>query len=146
MAALLQRQEDLDRVLREVRTIAILGASNRPDRAGSYVGEYLRRVGYTVLPVNPAHVGETLFGHRVVGTLAELQQPVDMIDVFRRPSAIDGHVDEILAMQPLPSVVWLQLGIRNDRAAQRLIAAGIDVVQDRCTLAEHRASGIGPVR
>jgi len=146
MAALLQHHDDLERVLRQSRTIAILGASDRPDRAGFYVGQYLRRVGYTVLPVNPVLEGQELFGRRVVATLGALTEPVDLVDVFRRPAAIDGHVDEILAMRPVPRVVWLQLGIRNDRAARRLVEAGVDVVQDRCTLADHRALGIGPIR
>lgn len=146
MAALLARHEDLARALREARTIAVLGASDRPERAGCYVGAYLRRVGYVVLPVNPALEGQELFGRRVVATLAELEEPVDLVDVFRRSSAVAGHVDDILSMQPLPAVVWLQLGVRDEASAQRLVEAGIDVVQDRCTLAEHRALGIGPVR
>lgn len=146
MAALLERHEDLARALRRARTVAILGASVQPDRAGFYVGEYLRHVGYVVLPVSPMYAGQELFGRRVVATLAELDEPVDLVDVFRRSSAVGAHVDEILAMRPLPSVVWLQLGVRDDAAARRLVEAGIDVVQDRCTLAEHRALGIGPVR
>lgn len=146
MATVLDRHADLKRLLEETRTIAILGASNEPSRAGFYVPEYLRRVGYRVLPVNPSHIGERLFGEPVRASLAELDEPIDMIDVFRRPAAVLAHVDEILAMQPHPSVVWLQLGVRNDEAARRLVGAGIDVVQDRCTLAEHRALGVGPRR
>lgn len=143
MATVLDRHADLKRILEETRTIAVLGASAEPTRAGHYVAEYLRRVGYRVVPVNPSHAGEQLFGETVRASLADIDEPIDMIDVFRRPAAVLDHVDEILGIVPRPSVVWLQLGVRNDEAARRLVEAGIDVVQDRCTLAEHRALGIG---
>ena len=144
MAACLHRPEDLRRVLQQTRTIAVLGASDQPARAGWYVPDYLRRVGYRVLPVNPRHVGQTLFGEPVRASLAEIEEPIDLVDVFRRPQALPAHVEEILTLPHRPSVVWLQLGVRNDDAARRLVEAGIDVVQDRCTLAEHRALSIPP--
>jgi len=125
-------------VLESVRTIAVLGAHPQQSRAAWYVPDYLASVGYRVLPVNPAHVGEELFGARVVARLDELEEPVDLVDVFRRSDAVVDHVDEVLAMRPLPKVVWLQLGIINGEAAARWRAAGIDVVQNRCTLADHR--------
>lgn len=144
MPHVLDRHVDIRRILEETRTIAVLGASDRRDRAGFFVGEYLRRVGYRVFPVNPLHVGQVLFGQPVVARLANLPDPVDMIDVFRRPDALPAHVDEILALAWKPRVVWFQLGVRNDAAAKRLVRAGIDVVQDRCALAEHRALKLGP--
>lgn len=144
MAAVLDRHRDLRRILEETETIAVLGASNQRHRAGWYVPEYLRRVGYTVYPINPHHVGEVLFGEPVRATLADLDVPIDLIDVFRRPDALPAHADEILAMAPHPAVVWFQLGVRHDAVAQRLMAAGIQVVQERCTLAEHRALGLPP--
>jgi predicted CoA-binding protein len=133
------------RVLEEARTIAVLGVHVDPDKPAHYVPEYLAGQGYQILPVNPAYVGQQLWGRAVVATLAELDTPVDIVDVFRRPDKIPEHLDDILAMQPRPKLVWLQLGIRNDQAARRLIQAGIEVVQDRCTLADHRVFRLGPV-
>jgi predicted CoA-binding protein len=133
------------RVLTQVRTIAVLGAHVDPDKPAHYVPEYLAGQGYEILPVNPSFVGVELWGRPVVATLAELDTAVDLVDVFRRPDKIPEHLDDILAMRPLPAVVWLQLGIRNDQAARRLLAAGIEVVQDRCTLADHRVFGLGRV-
>lgn len=135
---------ELRAILEQTRTIAVLGAHWESQRAACYVPEYLAGVGYRVLPVNPAGVGRVGFGAPFVASLAELDEPVDMVDVFRRAELLPGHEAEILAMSPLPAVVWLQLGIRNDAFAARLRAAGITVVQDRCTLAEHRRLGLPP--
>lgn len=133
------------RVLEDARTIAVLGAHVDPDRPAHYVAEYLAEQGYQLFPVHPAFVGHELWGRRVVATLAELDTPIDIVDVFRRPDEIPGHLDDILAMQPLPKVVWFQLGIRNDQAARQLIAAGIEVVQSRCIKTDHRMFRVGPV-
>lgn len=130
--------------LLESRTIAVLGASDRPSRPAHYVPAYLVEKGYRVLPVNPRHEGETLFGEPVRKTLAELKEPVDIVNVFRRSEVIPSHVDDILAMQPWPKVVWLQLGIENDEVARLLEEKGIRVVQDRCTYADHRRFGLPP--
>jgi len=130
--------DGLRSILKTSHTFAILGANPKPERAAHYVPAYLQEHGYEVLPVNPVHAGKEMFGHTVVATLPELQVPVDVVDVFRRPEALPGHLDEILAMKPLPKVVWFQLGIRNDEVAQKLVDAGIEVVQDHCALAEHR--------
>jgi hypothetical protein len=126
-------------ILRSVETVAVLGAHREPARAAFYVPDYLASVGYKIYPVNPTLAGEALWGEPVRATLAELDAAIDLVDVFRRSAAVIDHVDDILAMRPQPAVVWLQLGIRNDQAAARLEAAGIEVVQDRCTLADHRA-------
>lgn len=136
---------DPRRILTEARTIAVLGAHDDPARPACYVPEYLYSQGYRILPVNPLLVGRTLWGERVRGTLAELQQTVDVVDVFRRAEFLAAHEADILAMQPRPPVVWLQLGIREAAFAQRLEAQGIAVVQDRCTLADHRRFSIGRV-
>jgi predicted CoA-binding protein len=132
-------------ILRASRVIAVLGAHHEEERAAFYVPDYLHQQGYRILPVNPTLAGRTLWGEPVRSTLAELTEPVDMVDVFRRSSKVAGHVADILAMEPRPAVVWLQLGVRNDAAAAELAAAGIEVVQDRCTLADHRRYGIGPI-
>jgi len=132
-------------VLRGARTIAVLGAHTEASRPAFYVPDYLHGQGYRILPVNPQLAGKTLWGQTVRASLAELGEPVDIVDVFRRPDLLPGHLAEIRAMAPRPRLVWLQLGIRNDAFAREVEAAGIDVVQDRCTLADHRALGIGPV-
>jgi predicted CoA-binding protein len=124
-------------------TIAVLGIHQEPEKAAFYVPEYLHDEGYRVLGVNPKFVGTTLFGERVRATLREIGEPVDLVDVFRRPDAIPDHIADILAMSPHPRVVWFQLGIRNDAAAAQLEAAGITVVQNRCTLADHQRLGLG---
>ena len=132
-------------VLRSARTIAVLGAHSEPSRPAFYVPDYLHGQGYRILPVNPQLKGQTLWGQTVRASLADLGERVDIVDVFRRPDLLPGHLAEILAMVPRPRLVWLQQGIRNDPFARAVEAAGIDVVQDRCTLADHRRLGVGPV-
>lgn len=141
MAELINRPA-IEAALRDARVIAVLGAHSEPARPAFYVPDYLHRQGYTILPVNPTLAGATLWGEVVRASLAELESPVDLVDVFRRGPAVPGHVEDILAMSPRPRVVWLQLGIRSAAATAALVAAGIDVVQDRCTLADHRRFGI----
>jgi len=128
----------LDR-LRTANTIAVLGASPTSHRAGHYVPAYLASQGYQVIPVNPVHAGHRLFGATVLPSLDAIDTPVDLLDVFRRPQALPDHVDEILRLRP--GLVWLQLGIRHPAFTERLVSEGIDVVQDRCTLADLRAAG-----
>ncbi len=136
-----------DARLREILTgsptVAVLGIHREPEKAAFYVPEYLHDEGYRVIGVNPEFVDETLFGEKVRSTLREIREPVDIVDVFRRPEHIPGHVDDILAMQPRPRFVWFQLGIKHDEAAKRLEAAGITVIQNRCTLADHQRLGLG---
>lgn len=129
--------EHLRDILEATRTVAVIGASTNPDKPAHFVPRYLADHGYTVLPVNPAAAGQELFGETVTATLVELARQVDLVDVFRRPADIPPHVPDILAMRPLPKVVWFQLGIRNDEAAAELEAAGITVVQDKCLMEEH---------
>lgn len=133
----------LREILTTSPTIAVLGIHDEPEKAAFYVPEYLHDEGYRILGVNPARVGMTLFGEPVRATLAELTEPVDIVDVFRRSEAVPGHVEDILAMKPHPRVVWLQLGIKNADAAKILEAAGITVIQNRCTLADHQRLGLG---
>ena len=128
----------LTRIFHEARTVAVLGAKAQPSEPAHYVPAYLAREGYRVLPVNPTLAGTQILGEPVVPTLADLAGPVDVIDVFRRPEYLPGHAAEILKLPWRPAVVWFQLGIRNDAAAERLARAGIRVVQDRCMMPEHR--------
>lgn len=133
------------RALSEARTIAVLGASDKSWRAGFYVPEYLALRGYRALPVNPRHVGETLWGEPVLGSLAEIDVPVDVLNVFRAPAHLPAHIDEVLAMAPRPGLVWLQLGVLHPEFQGAMAGAGIPVIADRCTMADHRAFGLGAV-
>jgi len=128
----------LTRVFRETTTVAVLGAKEGGAEPANYVPKYLQGRGYRILPVNPILAGRTLLGETVVATLADLPQPVDLIDVFRRPEYLPAHAREIIALPWHPRVVWFQLGIRHDGAAAELVRAGIDVVQDRFMMPEHR--------
>jgi uncharacterized protein len=134
----LVNEADIVKVLKRSRVVAVLGAHREPHRAAFYVPEYLHGQGYRVLPVNPQLAGQTLWGEPVRARLTDLDEAIDLVDVFRRPAALDDHLDDFLAMRPAPGAIWFQLGIRNDRVAAALVAAGLDVVQDRCTLADHK--------
>ncbi len=129
---------ELRAIFRDTRTIAVLGANVEPGKPAFYVPEYLASQEFDVYPVNPGFVGRTLWGRAFVASLTELTVAIDMVDVFRRPDALMAHVPEILGMRTLPKVVWLQLGIAHAEFARTLEEAGIRVVQDHCTLAEHR--------
>lgn len=134
---------DVRKILEESPTVAVIGIHDDPAKAAFYVPEYLHDHGYKVIGVNPKFAGQTMFGEQVRATLAEIGEPVDLVDVFRRPGDIPPHLPDILGMKPLPKVVWFQLGIRNDEAAAALEARGIAVVQDRCTLADHQRMRLG---
>ena len=133
-------------ILDHARTVAVLGAHPDSNRPAHYVPAYLSDMGYRVLAVNPQCAGQVLFGHTVVATLPELAEPADVVDIFRRSDLLPGHLAEILAMRPLPRWVWLQSGVRNDEFAEQLRAQGIQVVQDRCMLADHQHFGVPPLR
>ena len=128
--------DDLRGVLATARRIAVLGAHADPAKPAHYVPDYLHQRGYQVLAANPAYVGRTLWNEPVCATLAEIDPPVDVVDVFRRSELLDGHLADVLAARP--RLVWLQSGIRNDAFAGALEHAGIAVVQDRCLMVEHR--------
>ncbi len=132
-------------VLEKTRTIAVIGAHIDAEKPAHYVPAYLHEQGYQIFPVNPKWVGRNLWGQPVRASLSELEVAIDLVDIFRRSDQVGQHVDDILALSPLPRVAWLQLGIRNDEVARVLLDAGIDVVQDRCTLADHRHFNIGPI-
>lgn len=135
--------KDIASLLSEAATIAVLGIHDDLSRAAGYVPEYLAAQGYRIIGVNPTKPGLTLYGEAVRATLAEIAEPVDIVDVFRRSVDLPRHVADILAMSPRPRAVWFQLGIVNDEVARLLRGEEIDVVQDRCTLADHRRMGIG---
>ena len=116
---------------------------SEPEKAAFYVPEYLHDEGYRIIGVNPQFVDETILGEKVRAKLTEISEPIDIVDVFRKPEAIPDHVADILAMTPRPRFVWFQLGIKHDEAAKQLEDAGITVIQNRCTLADHQRLGLG---
>lgn len=129
-------------ILRRVRTIAVVGASDNPARPSFLVCRYLAGRGFTVLPVNPRLAGRELAGLRSYATLAEVPGPIDMVDVFRSSADAGGVVDEALALNPLPGVIWMQLSVRDDAAAARAEAQGVTVIMNRCPKIEFgRLSG-----
>lgn len=132
-------------LLGQVRRVAVLGASDQPARAGCYVATYLRNQGYEVVGVSPKLEGQMYCGQPAVARLDQVAAPIDLVDVFRRSEELASHLPELLALQPRPRAVWFQLGVCDDEVAAALEAVGIDVVRDRCTLAEHRRLGVGPV-
>jgi predicted CoA-binding protein len=121
-------------ILERVRTIAVVGASPRRERPSHRVMAYLQRHGYRTIPVNPNAAGGTINGEKVYAALAEVPERVDMVDVFRRTEAASGVVDAAIAAGA--KVVWMQLGVRDDNAAARAEAAGIEVVMNRCPAIE----------
>jgi predicted CoA-binding protein len=131
--------DDIALIVRECQRIAVLGIKTEAqrDQPAFYVPEYMATAGYDIVPV-PVYYPEVteIMGRPVYRTVASVAPPVDMVNVLRRPHHIPPHVDDILAARP--RVVWLQLGIRNDQAAAAWARAGIQVVQDRCLLVEHR--------
>ena len=128
--------------LRATRTIALVGASANPARPSWIVLKYLLDRGYAVTPVNPGLAGQTLLGRPVVASLAELGEPVDMVEIFRNSAAADGLVDEALGLDPLPKTIWMQLGVRDDAAAARAEARSVTVIMNRCPKIEYgRLSG-----
>ena len=127
----LTSDQDIAELLRETRTIAMVGASDRPDRPSYGVMRFLQRHGYRVIPVNPQITGEHVHGEYVWRELSQIEEPIDMVDIFRRSNAAGEAVDEAIAIGA--KSVWLQIGVINEEAAARAEAAGLKVVMDRCT-------------
>ncbi|MFB9907261.1 CoA-binding protein [Allokutzneria oryzae] len=124
----------IERILRSMRTVAVVGASDRPDRASHAVATYLQHAGFRVLAVNPKLSGE-LFGNPVHAALEDIQEPIDVVDVFRRPEDVPPVVES--AIKVGAKAVWLQLGITNPEAESRARDAGLAVVSNRCLKVEH---------
>src|SRR3974390_2181060 len=124
-------------ILNGVKSIAMVGASPVNVRPSYFAFKYLAQRGYDMIPVNPGHVGKSLLGKPFVASLLEIGHPVDMVDIFRNSSHVMAVVDEALKMKPLPKVIWMQLGARDDAAAQKAEAAGLKVVMNRCPKIEN---------
>src|SRR3954469_21133127 len=139
----LTRDEDIYALLAETRTIAMIGASDRPDRPSHGVMAYLQSRGYRVLPVNPQITGEHVHGEYIWRELAQIGEPIDMVDIFRRPMAAGEAVDEAIAAGA--KSVWLQIGVINGEAARPAQAPGLKVVMDRCPKIDIPRLGVAKV-
>jgi predicted CoA-binding protein len=124
-------------ILNTVKTIAVVGVSPKISRPSYFVFKYLLERGYRMIPVNPGQAGGDLLGQKVYATLADIPEPVDMVDIFRNSEAALGVVKEALALTPKPRVIWMQLGVRNDEAAALAESAGLRVVMNRCPKIEY---------
>jgi len=124
-------------ILNSVKSIAMVGASERESRPSYFAFKYLLERGYTMIPVNPGKAGETILGRRVYARLADVPEPIDMVDIFRNSRFAPAVVEEALALKPRPQVIWMQLGVRNDKAAALAEANGLKVVMNRCPKIEY---------
>lgn len=129
-------------ILNSVRTVAVVGASANDVRPSFFVTKYLIDKGFVVFPINPGQAGKEIAGRLTYARLADVPEAIDMVDIFRASDAVPPIVDEALALDPLPKVIWMQLTVRHDAAAAKAEAAGIKVVMDRCPKIEYgRLSG-----
>ena len=139
-----QNEDELVGILSGARTIAVVGIKDDEASDAFRIPRYMQEHGYEIVPVNPKLdrvLGETAYGS--LGDLVDGGRTVDLVNLFRASEHIPSHVDEILAMSPRPRTVWMQLGIHHGPSAARLRAEGIEVVQDRCIMVDHRRLGVG---
>jgi predicted CoA-binding protein len=139
----LTTDEEIADLLRSTRTIALIGASDRPDRPSYDVMRFLQQHGYRLFPVNPQITGEHVHGEYVWRELSQIGEPIDMVDIFRRSGAAGEAVDEAIAAGA--KSVWMQIGVVNEEAAARAEAAGLKVVMDRCPKIDIRRLGLAPI-
>ncbi|SOE17315.1 hypothetical protein SAMN05877838_2213 [Hoeflea halophila] len=129
-------------ILHSVKSVAVVGASANDVRPSFFVMKYLLDKGYRVIPVNPGQAGREILGQMTYASLSDVPEAIDMVDIFRASDAVPGIVEDVLALDPLPKVIWTQLTVRHDEAASRAEAAGIKVVMNRCPKIEYgRLSG-----
>jgi predicted CoA-binding protein len=124
-------------ILNSVKTIAMVGISPKDNRPSYFAFKYLLERGYRMIPVNPAQAGQEILGQKVYAKLSDIPEPIDMVDIFRAAQFVPAIVEEALALERRPSVIWMQLGVRNDEAAARAEAAGLKVVMNRCPKIEY---------
>ncbi|MBJ21409.1 MAG: CoA-binding protein [bacterium] len=132
----IESDESLGELLESATTIAVIGIKDRQSEDAFRVPLYMQRAGYRIVPVNPKL--EAVLDETCHPNLTEVSEPIDIVNLFRASEHVPGHVDEILSLQPHPKAVWMQLGIHHGESAQRLREAGIEVVQDRCIMVDHR--------
>ncbi|SLN54708.1 hypothetical protein PEL8287_02934 [Roseovarius litorisediminis] len=125
-------------ILTRTKRVAVVGVSMNPVRPSYYVARYLALKGFKVVPVNPGHVGEMLFGQKVVGRLSDIEGHVDMVDIFRRSEHVPPIVDEALSAFPNLQTVWMQIGVVNEEAAEVARARGVEVIMNRCPKIEYQ--------
>ncbi|MGB6536286.1 MAG: CoA-binding protein [Xanthobacteraceae bacterium] len=124
-------------ILNTVKTIAMVGASEKENRPSYFAFKYLLERGYRMIPVNPGHAGETMLGQKIYARLADIPEPIDMVDIFRASQHALPIVQEALALKPRPQVIWMQLGVRNEEAAALAESNGLKVVMNRCPKIEY---------
>ena len=124
-------------ILNTVKTIAMVGLSPKDNRPSYFAFKYLLERGYHMIPVNPGQAGKEILGQKVYAKLADIPEPVDMVDIFRASQHATGIVKEALSLTPRPQVIWMQLGVRNDEAAKLAEEAGLKVVMNRCPKIEY---------
>src|SRR6059058_6630324 len=124
-------------ILNTVKTIAMVGISPKDNRPSYFAFKYLLERGYRMIPVNPGQAGREILGQKVYARLADIPEPIDMVDIFRASQYALGIVKEALALKPRPQVIWMQLGVRNDEAARLAEEAGLKVVMNRCPKIEY---------
>lgn len=125
-------------ILRRTKAIAMVGVSTNPVRPSYFVGRYLGLKGFTVIPVNPGAAGQMLFGRKVLADLSEVEEPVDMVDIFRRSEHVPQVVEAAMAHLPGLKTVWMQIGVQHEAVAAQAEAAGLTVVQNRCPKIEYQ--------
>ena len=124
--------EEILTILKEVKIIALIGASDKDDRPSNEVMKFLLTHGYDVIPVNPLLKDQEIAGRKVVASLKDIKKPVDMVDIFRKSEAVEEIVDEILTLNHSPKVIWMQLDVIDKKSAKKATKAGIKVIMDRC--------------
>jgi uncharacterized protein len=124
-------------ILNTVKTIAMVGASEKDNRPSYFAFKYLLERGYHMIPVNPGQAGQTMLGQKIYARLSNIPEPVDMVDIFRAPKYALPIVEEALSLKPRPQVIWMQLGVRNDEAAALAETNGMKVVMNRCPKIEY---------
>ena len=131
-----------DRLLREIlkstKTIAMVGLSMNETRPSYFVGRYLHKRGYKIIPINAGHGGKNFFGQLVRSSIDEIDEPVDMVDIFRKPEAVPQIVDDSLAKLKGLKTIWMQIGIKHGSSARKARELGLNVVEDRCPKIEHQ--------
>ena len=130
---IITQDDKIRNILKNARTIAVLGLSPKPERDSNMVARYLKEQGYRIIPVRPAQ--KEILGEKVYASLDDIEETVDIVNVFRNPAQIVPHAHEAIRLKP--KVFWMQLNIENREAADLLTAAGIDVIMDRCIKVDH---------